>query len=277
MTTPLVSAALPLPCVPAVYACLSDARLPAPLFCCGQVSSVLDVAHSVAAAGALPPWSSVIARQQGAGRGQMRRVWASPEGNIYAALRLPLCAPFASTAAAPAVGALLVQALQQVCESPLALKWPNDIVAVQGEGCAKLGGILLEERAGVLLAGVGINVLSCPPPEQLRKDAAMPAISLCKLVHKSTFSVAFSALQELWLMLVHYAFSAYNKPRSYADHWKEAAESRLLWRGRSVMLDDDGALVRGTLLGLGDQGGLLLGMGGQVSEFLSGSLRLCRS
>ncbi|MDD2966677.1 MAG: biotin--acetyl-CoA-carboxylase ligase [Desulfovibrionaceae bacterium] len=271
---PLSCSNQPVPSVPAVSSVLHDARLPAPLLCCGQVSSVLDIAHSVAAAGVLPPWGSVLASQQLAGRGQMRRVWASPVGNVYAALRLPLCAPFTSSAAAPAVGALLVQALQQVCGLPLLLKWPNDIVAAQGAGCAKVGGILLEERGGVLLAGVGINLLSCPPPELLRKDAAMPAISLCNLVHKSTFSSSLPTPQELWLMLVHCAFSAYNKPRSYADHWKEAAESRLLWRGRSVMLDDDGALIRGTLLGLGDQGGLRLGRGGQVSEFLSGSLRL---
>lgn len=47
---------------------------------------------------------SVLALSQRSGRGQLGRNWVSPEGNVYAALRLPQSHPFTGTAAAPAVG-----------------------------------------------------------------------------------------------------------------------------------------------------------------------------
>ena len=62
--------------------------------------------------GRLKIWDSVQAVSQTSGRGQLRRSWVSPPGNIYAALRLPVQPPFDGTAAAPAMGLLLACALR---------------------------------------------------------------------------------------------------------------------------------------------------------------------
>lgn len=107
----------------------------------------------LAGRGWLEPWDSVLAVSQTAGRGQLRRQWVSPPGNVYAALRLPLTPPFDGTAAAPVMGMLLAQGLRQG-GWPIWLKWPNDLVLCGADGIPrKLAGILLEERGGVLLAG----------------------------------------------------------------------------------------------------------------------------
>ena len=74
------------------------------------------------------------------------RNWVSPEGNVYAALRLPQRHPFTGTAAAPAVGGLIAEALAHM-GFDVHMKWPNDLLRreeqEEGPGWCKVGGILL--------------------------------------------------------------------------------------------------------------------------------------
>ena len=58
------------------------------------VRSVLDTARERVRENTLALWDSVLAVRQTCGRGQYHRPWASPEGNLYAALRLPQRPPF---------------------------------------------------------------------------------------------------------------------------------------------------------------------------------------
>ena len=102
-------------------------ELRAPVYLAGTVTSCLDVAHNLAQQNLLPEWGSVLAEQQSAGRGQLRRTWESPPGNIYATLRLPLQPPFHSGAAAPALGGLTAEALGNMGYR-VQMKWPNDIL-----------------------------------------------------------------------------------------------------------------------------------------------------
>ncbi len=165
--------------------------LHAPLYLAGHATSSLDVAQALAHRNLLPEWGAVLVLAQSAGRGQLRRAWASPPGNIYAALRLPTAWPLNTEVAATAVGGLFASALTQLGYA-VSLKWPNDILQVQNEefstspdgvsvrpcsatAWVKAGGILLEERGGVLLAGVGLNISSAPPASALREGFALPA------------------------------------------------------------------------------------------------------
>lgn len=236
----------------------------------GEVSSSLDVAFLLSGRGWLDVWDSVQAVSQTSGRGQLRRHWVSPPGNIYAALRLPSLPPFDGTAAAPATGLLLACALR-AAGWPVLLKWPNDLVLSLPEGPRKLAGILLEERGGVLLAGIGVNVSFAPPDNALRADAALRAASLDR--HPVPGRPAPLA-EELWQRLVKHVHSAYNNGHSLSEQWKTRAEQLLLWRGRDVELIDGGRSVRGRLEGLTPAGGLRLLRNGRCEEWLSGSLRL---
>lgn len=236
----------------------------------GEVSSSLDVAFLLFGRGGLDVWDSVQAVSQTSGRGQLRRHWVSPPGNIYAALRLPSLPPFDGTAAAPAMGLLLACALR--AEGwPVLLKWPNDLVLSLPEGPCKLAGILLEERGGVLLAGIGVNVSFAPSDNALRADAALRAVSLDRYpVPGRPAPLA----EELWQRLVKHMHSAYKNGFSLSEQWKTRAEELLLWRGRNVELVDGGRSVCGRLEGLTPAGGLRLLRNGRCEEWLSGSLRL---
>lgn len=244
--------------------CHPEAPLPR-VWTTGRVTSCLDVALELAGEGCLRVWDSLIAESQSAGRGQLRRNWISPPGNLYAALRLPLSPPFDGSAASVATGGLFAGALREL-GWPVWLKWPNDLVLTPDGAPRKIGGILLEEREGILLAGVGINIASAPDPSVLRKDAAMPAASLAAFT-------GFPLLAEnLWQQLVKHAYSIYAADDDFSGRWKDGAERFLLWKGREVAFTDERGTVRGRLAGLAFSGGIRMCLDGKAGEFLGGAL-----
>jgi BirA family biotin operon repressor/biotin-[acetyl-CoA-carboxylase] ligase len=112
----------------------------------------------------------VTAKQQMSGRGRQGRVWESPAGNLYCSVLLrpnnmPQVAGLYSFVAALAVEDAVHSFLPK---TPVALKWPNDVL-VSGK---KISGILLEVEGDALIIGVGINVAQHPD------NALYPATSL---------------------------------------------------------------------------------------------------
>jgi len=251
--------------------------MPVPLYLCGIVDSVLDLAHAFVAECCLPVWGGVLADSQRCGRGQQRREWASPSGNIYAALRLPLTKPFASGAAALVVGALFAEAFAQQ-NIQLLLKWPNDLLLCSPSGnearhawtIGKVGGILLEERAGALIAGIGINVVSAPSRGDIRAGG-LPAACLNDCSHINIQSK--DALLDLWSCLVGSFIFCYRHWIRLGDTaWLTSAEQRLAWKGERVLLDDGERREEGVLSGLAASGGVRLVCNGVEKEFMHGNM-----
>lgn len=123
------------------------------------VTSTLDVAHELAAAGAAAG-TLVLAERQSAGRGRGGRSWSSERGaGIWLAL---LERPIESASIelfSLRVGMSVAPVLDHYAPERVLLKWPNDLFTARG----KLGGILVEarwreERAEWVAIGVGINV-----------------------------------------------------------------------------------------------------------------------
>lgn len=237
----------------------------------GAVATVLDEVRKEEWRTRLAFFDSVLAESQSAGRGQYRRSWSSPAGNIYAALRLPMEAPFAGTEAAVVIGAWLVKALRAE-GFPCLLKWPNDVVLMDGETPRKVCGILLEERDQALFAGIGINVVHSPSEDELRSGAALPAGSLAGYAQKH--GIPEPERVSLWKSLVNHLFSSYTQSRILAPgFWREEADSLLLWRNQPVALEDGGRLEYGTIRGVGPNGELMLSSQCGMRQFLSGSIR----
>ncbi|MDR1084368.1 MAG: biotin--acetyl-CoA-carboxylase ligase [Deltaproteobacteria bacterium] len=231
--------------------CPSDYELKDP------VSSVLDVAWDLCKNDRLGPWSSVLAPSQTKGRGRHGRAWASPPGHVYAALRLPLECPFEGTLAPMALSLGLVLAFRDLgCES-VKIKWPNDLLVPQG----KAGGILLENRLGAVMAGIGLNLGQSPFPAGLRDPAAPPP---------AAFPAELGPPSALWPKLANYIRILYNKKFPERDpDWARnicaLAEKNLAGMDRPVTVRDPVAeprtsdtVLAGRLLGLAPSGALLL-------------------
>jgi BirA family biotin operon repressor/biotin-[acetyl-CoA-carboxylase] ligase len=107
---------------------------------------------------------AVVADRQLAGRGRMGRTWLSPAGVnllVSVGLRLDLPADRAWWLSAAAALALRDAALAATGgASPLAVRWPNDLVTADG---LKVAGLLIEtqiagERLTAAVLGMGLNV-----------------------------------------------------------------------------------------------------------------------
>jgi BirA family biotin operon repressor/biotin-[acetyl-CoA-carboxylase] ligase len=110
-----------------------------------------------------PTW--IVAKTQTAARGRRGRPWIVPEGNLNATL---IFRPEATAAEAAKRSFLAANALYQalaiyVPSENLSLKWPNDVLLLDG----KVAGILLESSGqgpfvDWLSIGVGVNLKHTP-------------------------------------------------------------------------------------------------------------------
>ncbi|MDQ7832755.1 MAG: biotin--[acetyl-CoA-carboxylase] ligase [Desulfovibrionaceae bacterium] len=216
---------------------------------CGPCGSALDVAWSLIRAGDMDPWDVVVAVSQRGGRGQMRRAWESPPGNVYAAVAWPADSPAPESLLPVFVGYLLAEYL---CEKGVAasFKWPNDLLA----GGKKVGGTLLEERGGRVVAGVGINLTSAPDVEKLRPDHAFPAGALARFGR-------FPGPVPFTVDLVKFLQTCYHDCVTATCSFPPVAriEPRLAFLGREVLVREGGSDVyMARVLGLAGDGGLRL-------------------
>ena len=137
-------------------------------------ASTMDLARAEAEAGA-PEGTLVLADEQRQGRGRRGRGWASPPGGLWASLVLRPDTPQAHAGCFSVLVAVgLAQGLRERFQTPVTVKWPNDLM-IAGR---KLGGTLIEATSRLddiawLIVGVGVNVRNAVP-----QDARVPATSL---------------------------------------------------------------------------------------------------
>ncbi len=213
--------------------------------------------------GKLNPWDSVIASEQTAGRGQYGRQWFSPRGNIYAALRLPLKPPFNGLQAALVVSTILCEALRSM-KFDTSIKWMNDLVCQE----KKIGGILLEKKGDILIAGIGINLKFYPPESILRKGFAITATSLEEQYPHLSENLS---PQKLWEIIVEKITQI--QTEDLQSTWKNKAEKNLLWLGKMISLTADNHTFQGIFRGINEEGGLILQTKNEgVKTFYSGSI-----
>lgn len=116
----------------------------------------------------------VVADKQNQGRGRRGRSWESPAGmNIFMTIMLrPSFAPDKASMVTLVMAVSTAQAIADVTQLPVGIKWPNDIVVNK----KKVVGILTELTTETdyiqhLVCGVGINVNQTDFPEDIAATA----------------------------------------------------------------------------------------------------------
>ena len=235
------------------------------------LASTNDKAWDLAFAGA-PEGTTVMAREQTAGRGRQGRRWYSPCGaGLYHSIILR---PPISPAQAPLLGLLaavaVAETIREDYQLPADIKWPNDIL-IQG---GKVAGILLELEAGadrvrfvILGIGVNLNQREFPP------DLAQPATSLRLQTGHSheaeLFRTRLFARLDEWYTTFLTAGSRpiltrYGELSSYAH-------------GRTVQVETTEGTVIGQTCGLSPSGALRVRTrSGEIEEIISGDVKRLR-
>jgi BirA family biotin operon repressor/biotin-[acetyl-CoA-carboxylase] ligase len=108
--------------------------------------------------------------EQTAGRGRMGRTWACPRSaGVLFSLSLWPRTPAEDLAP---LSLVIAEAVCEALDERAMVRWPND-VTVNGR---KLAGVLIELRAGQMIAGIGVNANLTE--QQLPANARVPATSL---------------------------------------------------------------------------------------------------
>jgi len=224
-------------------------------------ASTMDLAWTLVDGGRFPEMSWVAALAQTQGRGRFGRRWDSAVGNLFATMRLPDRAADAGPLLPLALGLIMADVLKKHIPE-VKIKWPNDIFV----GGKKAGGILIEQRQGIVMAGIGLNVSATPEPERQPWGFNIPACGL------KEFGCAVEA-PEWWRLMADgfthdmsriLAAPDYlpdhlpgHLPNHLPDHMKDRVNRALAFRGESVVLENgDGKSERVRVLGIDATGGL---------------------
>jgi len=125
--------------------------------CYPSLPSTNDVARHKARQGA-KEGMVIVAEEQTAGRGRIKRLWLSPRGSV--ALSIILYPPLAYLPSLIMVASLAVaRSIEQVTGLKAKIKWPNDVLVNDKKIC----GILVESdvrgnKVDYAVIGIGINV-----------------------------------------------------------------------------------------------------------------------
>jgi BirA family biotin operon repressor/biotin-[acetyl-CoA-carboxylase] ligase len=229
----------------------------------------MKAARILVAEDALGPWGAVMAVRQTEGRGQLRRPWVSSPGNLHVSVVLP--APPESGPWCDAAGDLLPLVMGYVFAEVLRslgadirIKWPNDLLQFG----RKVGGILIEERKGVVVLGLGINLVDSPADEMMREDRSVSAgvlgipqhrtgpLTLCELLVNRGRNMYATLFDEL-------------EPSQFLS----AVANRLAWYGGLVRVrEGEQDHYQAEITGLSPKGGLVLRRAGRESVLYSGSI-----
>lgn len=209
----------------------------------------------------LPSGTAVFSEQQTAGKGRLGRTWISPFGcNIYLSLlwQFPIGTDLSGLSLA--VGVAVIQALENYGLSHIGLKWPNDIVYAQ----RKLGGILVEIKAGKLIIGIGLNVQM---PNMLETDITQPWIDIRTISQQTPKRnrLAGLVLRELLLMLPIFQI------KGLPPFYQEWPRMDVLY-GQEVNIQTTQGMQQGIAQGIDVKGNLKILINGELKSFHSGEI-----
>ena len=223
-----------------------------------ETASTMDEARTYISKGTVKP-ACIIARQQHGGRGQQGREWRSLPGGFYCTYVLPLNAGISAVGFSLVTGVVIAQLLADF-GADTRLKWPNDILSLEGK---KLAGILTEvipvASGQALLIGIGINFDNQVDP-QIATSLELLAVRRLE-IHQAAALLADN-LQKSLKSFIQDGLSA------FLEAWNE----RDYLLGRRIRIAVSNEEIEGFVSGISKQGALLLRSGSAVREIWSGHI-----
>jgi biotin-[acetyl-CoA-carboxylase] ligase BirA-like protein len=238
---------------------------------------------------------ALSANAQTAGRGQRGRRWIARPGE---AVLLSLAWRFHKTirldGLSLAVGVTVAEVLQSFTEQRVALKWPNDVLAIPAlandSSAKKLGGILIETVASsaaapidsrVAVIGIGINLVKPTLHEQSSIEPAVnnapSAVAPAGLAAKTTASATTEALRDSIIAALLTALSL--SLERFEQHgfypfkaaWWQLRAFEAQWLN---VIAPDGSSFVGRMAGITETGGLIIESKSGRHTLVSGEISL---
>jgi BirA family biotin operon repressor/biotin-[acetyl-CoA-carboxylase] ligase len=186
---------------------------------------------------------------QTTGRGRRTNEWHSGHGSLSMSFTLKPNEVLTLTSAEVSI---------LICEyfkSKIKIKWPNDLINLEGQKC---GGVILQKVEETLVVGVGLNMTFIPEDK-----FDYPVGSILNI------NADFNAQSESKKL---YSFILDN--RLSATEVKSRWEKICSHLNKEVILTEDSVEFHGKFLGIGDHGQAILESPFEIKELYNGSLRI---
>jgi len=211
----------------------------------------------------------VLAEYQSHGRGRRGSSWVSPFGSgLSLSTQWHFEQPVDSlTCLSLAVGSAVIRVLKKMGFDAVGLKWPNDIFYQN----RKLGGLLIEirgETAGPcdVVVGLGLNIAF---PAGFESNTNQPWIDLASIKDSvpSRNIIAAELISELMLLLDGYAQA---NTKDIISEWQKY-DCMLGKQVKLILLDKN---ITGQVVGIDNDGALLMSINDSVRKFTAGEISL---
>jgi len=213
-------------------------------------------------------WILVTTDKQGAGVGSHSRKWISHvPGNVYATLNFPITVDDSANVFERIRNVFSLAVLETMKDflpnNEISYKWPNDVL-VNGK---KISGVLceyktLEPNVYHAIVGIGINVnLS----REILDKIDQPATSMAL---EGGVDLSVDKIME------HVIRKAIEFELEDASSIKDELQKHFSLLGQEVQVHDDATSedICGILSGIGEDGSLLLNVGGKIRSILNGTV-----
>jgi BirA family biotin operon repressor/biotin-[acetyl-CoA-carboxylase] ligase len=234
-----------------------------------SVTSTMDVARQHVKQGAANG-TIIIAEEQTAGRGRLKRTWISPGGNIFLSVILhPEVEHLNSLIMLASVA--VARSIEMTTGLKTEIKWPNDIL-IRGR---KTVGILIEanaraDRVEYAVIGIGINV------NLDYTDISDKLPEATSLYHEKGSRISRLALVRQLLIELDSIYQRLLSGASVYEEWRE----RLVTLGKKIQVKwgdpiQDGIIQEGIAEDVAPDGALLLrSFSGELVRVVAGDATL---
>lgn len=237
--------------------------------CLGETDSTNLQACRLGDEGA-PDGLVVIADHQSAGKGRMGRRWESPaEVNLYVSVLLrPSILPFEAPKLTFLSAVAVCRAIAECCGLEANVKWPNDIL-LNGK---KVAGLLNEmssetDRVHYVVLGVGVNLNM--RNEQFPGELRYPATSLLMESGETVSRLEFTRALLREIDALYQIFLAQGST-PILNQWAALCDLT----GKEIRVDCNNLEIIGVMVGLGDDGALLVRTAsGKVESVYAGDVQ----
>jgi BirA family biotin operon repressor/biotin-[acetyl-CoA-carboxylase] ligase len=212
-----------------------------------------------------PEGTVVVAEQQTAGRGRLKRLWLTPEGNIACSVILYPTKTYLHSLIM-LVSLAVADAMGKVTGLKCQLKWPNDVL-INGK---KVCGILIETRTQVdsvdyAIIGIGINVnMRLADYSEIQAIATSLADEMGNTVSRvALLRQLFIDMERLYLAVI--------SGEDILERWR----NRLITLGKKVHIRSGDDVFEGIAESVAEDGSLNLRQAdGTLRNFMAGDVTL---
>lgn len=203
----------------------------------------------------------VVAGEQTGGRGRLGRTFYSPaDTGIYLSLILQPKDNISKVMKITAVAALAVcRAIEDLTDFHPTIKWVNDVYLGGRKICGILSEAMTDIESGTVhsvIVGIGINITTSDFPDDLSERAASIGVAVSRSLLAATVC---DRLLDLWEKL--------SDPSLMEDY-----RSRSMVIGKEIDFYQGNEKQSGTVLGIDDDGGLLVDCTGKTVVLSTGEI-----